>query len=308
MNIYPCRPKTRKRIAWGFISLEITLGLIVAAVVGYYAIRTTFRDSTINSAYIQADQIKAIQDGLSSYAKINASALIAGSAISGVAIATQPTVTELTNLQLLPPGSSSLATLNRSPFVTRINISPSGCTLGSCVIDGYVYVRDPFLAKGDVAANGQYDGTSVGAMLDRLGGDAFARVVPNANLVSAAGSFTYTNASAFAHPTITVSGQPYPAGVVGMRIQPFTPDGVSTGGAVVAGPCPGGSINNVEAAGTGGTGNGNQCFFTYPTVQLGSSATVLNTQTSTLGTLTVRCLAVNGSSTINIASLTCVKK
>ncbi|WP_370263142.1 hypothetical protein [Limnobacter sp.] len=300
--------RSRRRLAWGFISLEISLGLIVAAVVGFYALRSTLRDSTINSAYIQADQIKKIRDGLSSYAKINATALVAGSAISGVSNILQPTVAELTALQMLPAGSSTLATLNRSPFVMRLTVSPSGCTLGSCVIDGYVYVRDPFLGKGDVASTGRYDGTIVGAILERLGGDGFARVAPNANLVSAAGSFNYTNSTNFAHPTITVNGQPYPAGVVGMRIQPFTPDGVAAAGSGVSGPCPGGSINTVEAAGTGGTGNGNQCFFTYPPVQLGSSATVLNTQTSTIGTLTVRCLAVNGSSTINIASLTCAKK
>ena len=146
-------------------------------------------------------------------------------------------------------------------------------------------------------------------MLSRLGGDGFARVVPNNALVASGGAFSIPNTSAVAHPSITVNGQPYPAGIVGVRlaaISPAAPGG--TGGGAVSGPCPGGTVNNVEAAGTGGTGNGNQCFFTYPTIVLGSSATVLNTQTSTLGTLTVRCLAVNGNSTLQIATLTCAKK
>ncbi|MCQ8895026.1 prepilin-type N-terminal cleavage/methylation domain-containing protein [Limnobacter humi] len=292
----------------GFTLIEMSLGLIVAAVVAYMAIRSTVKDYTVQGAYAQADQIKQIRDGLSTYVQINGTAIVSGSSVSGVSNALAPTVTELLNLQLLPSQASTLATLNQSPFVLKLTVSPSGCSLGNCVIDGYVYVRDPFLAKGDNPASGQYDGTEVGSMLQRLGGDAFARVAPNGNLVGAVGSFNYTNSTNFAHPTITVNGQPYPAGIVGMRIASYTPAGTTTGsGSTTGGPCPGGTINNVVATGTNGNGNGNQCFFTYPTVVLGSSATVLNTQTSTTGTLTVRCLAVNGMSTIQIATLTCIK-
>lgn len=295
--------------AWGFISLEITLGLIVAAVIGFFAIRETYRNSTISSAQLQADQIKQIRDGLGSYALINAVAIVSGSAVPGVAQPLRPTVPELVNLGVLPSQATSLATLNRSPFVTQLTLSPSGCTLGTCTIDGYVYARDPFLAKGDMPASGQYDGTTVGTMMERLGGDGFARVAPNGNLVGAAGSFTFPNSSAFAHPTLTVGSQPYPAGVVGMRISQVTPAAMAsnTGNFVAGASCPGGTINNVVAAGTNGNGTGNQCFFSYPTVVLGSSATVTNSQTSTKGSLTVFCLAIDGRSTIQIANLVCTK-
>ncbi|HEY1059475.1 MAG TPA: prepilin-type N-terminal cleavage/methylation domain-containing protein [Limnobacter sp.] len=293
----------------GFTLIEMSLGLIVAAVVAYLAIRSTVKDYTVQGAYAQADQIKQIRDGLSTYVQINGATIVSGGSVAGVSNALAPTITELLNLQLLPSQASTLATLNQSPFVLKLTVSPSGCSLGNCVIDGYVYVRDPFLAKGDNPATGQYDGTKVGAMMQRLGGNGFARVAPNGNLVSAVGSFSFNNSTNFAHPTITVSGQPYPAGVVGMRIDSFTPTGSSdsgTGGGG-SGDCPSGSVNNVLAAGTNGKGNGNQCFFSYPAVPLGTSTTVMNSNKSTTGSLTVMCMAVNNTSTIQITSLLCIK-
>ena len=293
----------------GFTVIEISLALIISAFVGFALIRSNLTESTQSGGKIQADQLLQLKAGLESYINVNGVSLIAGTAVAGVSNSLQPTVAELQNLQLLPSQFSTLATLNRSPFVSQISVLPAGCALGSCQISGYVYIRDPILRSGNDPSRGEYDGVAISAMLSRLGGDGFARVVPNGALVAAGGAFSIANTSAVAHPTITVNGQPYPAGVVGVRlasISPAAPAGSS--GAAVSGPCPGGTVNNVEAAGTGGTGNGNQCFFTYPTIVLGSSATVLNTQTSTVGTLTVRCLAVNGNSTLQIATLTCAKK
>jgi hypothetical protein len=308
MNQAKVSSRNRRR-PHGFTVIEISLALIISAFVGFALIRGTLTESTKSGGVVQADQLLQMKAGLESYMNVNGVALVAGTGVSGVSNALQPTVTELQNLQLLPGQFSTLATLNRSPFVTQISVLPAGCALGSCQVSGYVYIRDPILGKANDPTKGEYDGVAISAMLARLGGDGFARVVSNGALVSSGGAFSIANSSAVAHPSITVNGQPYPAGVVGVRLSSMSPlAAVGALGAGVSGPCPGGTVNNVEATGTGGTGNGNQCFFAYPTIVLGSSATVLNTQTSTVGSMTVRCLAINGNSTLQIASLTCVKK
>lgn len=299
-----------KRNQAGFTMIEITLALAISAFVAFTVFRSRLTESTQQSAQVQADQLVQLRDALKSFASINGESIVKGAAVTGVSNALQPTVAELQNLQLLPTQFKTLSTLNNSPFVTSLSVAPTGCALGACVISGYVYIRDPFLAKGDDATQGQYDGVTVSTMLSRIGGDAFARVVPSGSLVASGGNFTIANSAAVAHPTIKVNSQPYPAGVVGVRIAsvtPAAPAGTTSTGTSGA-PCPGGTINNVEAFATGGNGNGNQCFFTYPTIVLGSSATVLNTQTSTIGSLTVMCLSLNGNSSIQIANLSCVKK
>lgn len=299
-----------KRKTAGFTLIEVTLALAISAFVAFMVFRTRLTESTQQGGQVQADQLIQLRDALASYAQINGTALVSGTAVSGVSTPLKPTVPELLNLQLLPTQFSSTATLNRSPFVTQLIISPTGCTLGNCVISGYVYVRDPFLSDGDDPTKGQYDGVTVSAILSRAAGDAFARVVPGGNLVASGGNFAIVNSAAVAHPTITVNSQPYPAGVAGVRIASVTPAAPAgtTGTGTAGAPCPAGTINNVEALGTGGNGNGNQCFFSYPSIVLGSSTTVLNTQISTIGSLNVLCLSVNGTSTIQIANLTCIKK
>lgn len=308
--MHKCRPISglRNRTK-GFTVIEISLALIISALVAFALFRSNLTESTQQGGKIQADQLLQLKSALESYININGVALVSGSAIAGVSIPLQPTITELQNLQLLPAQASTLATLNRSPFVTQLSVLPSGCSLGSCQISGYVYARDPFLAKGDNVSQGQYDGVVISAMLSRLGGNGFARVVANNSLVASGGAFTIANSAAVAHPTLTVNGQPYPAGVAGVQLAAISPAAaVGSTGAAVSGPCPGGTVNNVTATGTNGNGNGNQCFFTYPTTVLGATSTVLNNQpSSNTGTLVVRCLAVNGNSTLDIASLTCIK-
>lgn len=299
----------RRHKSNGFTVIEISLALILSAFVAFAIFRSNITESTQQGGTVQADQLLQIKSALESYIRVNGAALVSGSAVTGVANSLQPTIVELQNLQILPGQFSSTATLNRSPFVIQLSLLPSGCTLGNCVISGIVYVRDPILGRTDNPSAGQYDGVAVSAMLSRMGGDGFARVVPNGNLVASGGAFSIANSTNVAHPTITVSGQPYPAGVVGVRVTAYTPEAPvsASGGATVSGPCPAGTINNVVATGTTGNGNGNQCFFSFPSIPLGSSRTVLNTQTSTTGSLTVLCLAINGNSTIQIGNLTCLK-
>lgn len=271
------------------------------------------------SGKVQADQLLQIKSALESYMSAHGTALVNGTAIAGVAVPLRPTIAELQNLQMLPAQFNGTATLNRSPFVTQLSILPAGCALGSCVISGYVYIRDPILDTGNDATRGEYDGVAISALLSRIGGDGFARVVANGSLVASGGAFSIPNSASVAHPSITVSGQPYPAGVAGVRLESVSPPappppaapaggGGTTPPAAGAGPaCTAGNVNNVPASGTSGNGNGNQCNFAYPTLASGQSVSVNNSNSSTDGTLVVRCNTLLGISAIQVVSMTCTK-
>lgn len=315
----------------GFTAIEISLALIISAFVAFALFKSNLTSFTQQGGVVQADQLLQVRNALQNYASANGAALVAGSAISGVSAPLQPTVAELVNLQLLPSSFETLATLNKSPFATRLNLSPTPCVLGTCTITGFVYIRDPFVSKGDDATKGQYDGVVVSSMLSRLGGSGFARVVPNNSLVAAGGTFTIPNTVAVAHPTIAVNGQPYPAGVVGVQVAAVTPPApaaaaaAATGAASLAsglvsaatgttgigvpGPCPGGAIDNVPIENSKGksTGVGNQCKFVYPVIDLGETLDVANSQPSTKGSVVLSCVAINGQSTLQVQSLECKK-
>lgn len=310
----------------GFTAIEISLALIISAFVAFALFRSNLTSFTQQGGVVQADQILQVRNALQNYVSTNGAALVAGSAISGVSNPLQPSVAELVNLQLLPSSFETLATLNKSPFATRLNLSPTPCILGACTVTGYVYVRDPFVGKGNDATKGEYDGVAVSSMLSRLGGMGFARVVANNNLVGAGGTFTIANSAATAHPTLTVNGQPYPAGVVGVQINSTTPavaaagaaaaatgaigavtgTATGTGGTGVPGPCPGGVIDNVPTKENKG-GKGNMCKFTYPVINLGETITIDNSQPSTKGEVVLACYSVNGQSTLQVLSIECDK-
>ncbi len=312
----------------GFTVVEISLALIISAIVAFALFRSNITSFTQQGGEVQADQVLQVRDALQNYVSANGPAIVAGSSVSGVSNVLQPTVAELINLKLLPSSFSTLAILNRSPFSTRLNLSSSPCVLGSCTITGYVYVRDPFLAKSDDPTKGEYDGVVVSSMLSRLGGSGFARVVANNSLVAAGGNFTIPNTAATAHPTLAVNGQPYPAGVVGVQISSVTPPApvsgagsggglagavgavvgaaTGTGGTGVPGPCPGGVIDNVPTEKNKG-GKGNMCKFTYSAIPLGETITVENSQPSTDGEVVLACVSINGQSTLQVQSIECKK-
>lgn len=299
----------------GFISLEISLVLIISAVLTFFLLKDRIRDSVRHSAHVQADQLLQLQNALQSYVSIHGVALVNRSLINSVSTPLAPTVAELANLSFLPPNFSQTAVLNQSPFRIRLAVQPTACTLGNCVIDGYALVVDPFLLADSDPARGEYDGQLLGDMLSRIGGNAFARVVPNASLVAAGGNFSYANSADTSHPSIRFQGQPYPAGVMGVRIASHTPPAASnndttqppTNGSTQA--CPAG-VFSIVATNKPGGGVGNSCEFSYPALAAGESINNLpSTAASKVsGTVDILCRVVpNSTSVVETSDLQCVK-
>lgn len=262
----------------GFLSLEIALALIVSAVLAMYFFRSQASELSKATAYIQADQIISIQVALQSYANRYRPALVQEAAAQsppGVSDLYSPTIGELRSLGFLPDSFSSLSMINPGPFTLRLFLLPDASCVssGTCSVDGFVLMQNPVIESDDDPTRGEYDGKKVGHMLDRMGGNGMARVIPGGVLVGAGAAFTYANTALTAHPTLSFNGQPYPGGVVGMRIATvLTPISPVAGG--------GGGGNNTPllcAAGSAtvqaqnNPGVGNSCQFDYPAFEVGTS-------------------------------------
>ncbi|HEX4879662.1 MAG TPA: hypothetical protein VFV39_07455 [Limnobacter sp.] len=290
----------------GFLSLEIALALIVSAVLAMYFFRSQASETNKATAYIQADQIMAIQSALQNYANRYRPALVqeAGAELpSGVANIYSPSISELRTLGFLPSGFAATSMLSPGPFVLRLVLLPnSDCvSTRTCTVDGYVLMQNPVLESDDDPTRGEYDGKKLGHMLDRLGGNGMARVVPGGPLVGAGAAFTYANSAATAHPSIRYNGQPYPGGVVGMRIAGVTTPvnaGAGGGGASTPTRCAAGAAT-VPAQNNPGVGN--SCDFVYPAFDVGTSfvANYISGNGKVRGQATFTCVNNGGNATVS---------
>lgn len=184
------RPPTKVRggeRGWLLISMAMTL--VVASILGVIAYREQAAKDGEELANGQADVVKSIRDAANTLVLERYVEYQKGQPITrnGVTLAAgddvgesfSPTVAQLRTMALGIEGISdrgSLNSLSDAGYLLRINRIPAGCeavTGGStCNITGLVCFDRPLRNMGEAGDN--IDGTSIGHMLARIGGDAGA--------------------------------------------------------------------------------------------------------------------------------------
>lgn len=242
----------------GFSLVDISIALIVLAVVAAAAVKVQIREAKRVSAAAQADQLIEIRNALIAYVDTYRGSLLANDNInftvgSGGPITntrTQlPSVAQLIGVGLLPTTFSATAGLNAGGYSMSAPVFvPSTCLSTdpkTCRISGHVRLTQPLLQSPSVAAvnAGQYDADLAFDTLDALGGNGFVSMSRGGSYLAANGAFTLTNDASFL-------GVSQPAGIVGIR---FT--GSAGSGTLVpySDYCPGDSIT----IGSGKVGNSN---------------------------------------------------
>ncbi len=213
-----------KRHIKGFSLIEMSIALILFAILGVAMLNLQVRQSRRDSARAQADQLLQLRDALQSYVDTYRSAILANTSIpftvgSGSVNNTQtllPTVSGLIGLGLLPTTFKNTASLNNAGYVmSAVQFVPAGCITSnpkSCRIGGHVRLANPLLLR-DVVTEvnaGRFDGDLAFDALDVLGGNGFVSLTKGGNYTAANGSFTLTNDAAYL-------GVSKPAGIIGIQ-------------------------------------------------------------------------------------------
>ena len=97
------------------------------------------------------NQLQVVNTALTSYIAKNSGAIVAGTAVSGVANVLSPTIAELKTLNLLSSGFSITPTAGDS-YNTTITASPNGCTT-NCQPVGAVWLTAPIRGAGNLTTD-----------------------------------------------------------------------------------------------------------------------------------------------------------
>ena len=201
--------KKIQRKVFGFSILEMSLGLILAALALSFAIEQKYREVQINAAQVQADQLKQLQKAVSNYIEqyrneilnndpilfdagltdgLGQIGLLADNVVGGLL---NPTVEQLDLLNLLPTGFRTQSTVVDGQLQVELWREPAGCVGLACRIEGMIYIDQPIREANQ--GPGEYNGVVVGEILAQLGGYGFASVSQGAEVVAAGGNFTLNN-------------------------------------------------------------------------------------------------------------------
>lgn len=251
-----------QKIAHGFSLIEMSIALVLFAVVGAALLQVQVRQGKRDSARAQADQLILIRDALQTYVEVHRSSILANTSIpytvgaGGQVNNTQtqlPSLNGLIGLGLLPVGFKTTSSLNSGGYsLSAVTYQPVGCLLTdpkSCRIGGYVRLTNPLLERGTLTevSNGYFDGDLAFDALDVLGANGFVSIRRGGAYTSSNGSFTLPNDASFL-------GVAQPAGILGIQFA-----GASRAGTPVAYSdfCPGDTIT------IGNSKVGNASPYTY---------------------------------------------
>lgn len=206
----------------GFGLLEISLALILSALLLAFTVREQIDGMLKSTAEAKADQLIQLQKGVSDYIEQHRAAVVNGLSIeysndqtdsdgseyitsSGANALLTPTVEQLVLLDMLPRAFASRAAKLDELYEISLWVEPTGCTGQNCLVEGMVYTRDPIRQPGQ--SGNAFDGDTVAHMLSRLGGFGFASFISGGELIGAGGSFALPNP----HPDS-------PPGIVGLLV------------------------------------------------------------------------------------------
>ena len=201
-------PKAKGRAQRGFLSVEMTLTLLISALVAAMTLAATRQAADATSAGLQADALMAIRGAAHKLVMANYSAYQAqlpitrnGVTLSDGASAGQsrnPTVANLRSMDLGVNNALDYGiykSLTGAGYDITITLSPAcAATPGSsnCHVTGLACLNSPI--KDQSSAAGEVDGPAQGVMLGRMGGAGGSSVLGNAStILSADGSWSATN-------------------------------------------------------------------------------------------------------------------
>lgn len=205
---------TRRRAQRGFGIVSALLALVIGAVVAAGQIEGVRVERQTKSGALQGDLVNLIKAAYNDYAMENYPALQSNLPVTknGVTLAVgaavgqtmAPRVEDLVNMGYLSPGTNAQALLvDGGVYRASFRQEPAGCVGVACNIPGTLYIDRPILVRGTAEMNG----IAVGALIERVGGDALVSLNTNpAQLIA-------VNGANVANPVVGS-----PPGVVGARV------------------------------------------------------------------------------------------
>lgn len=201
MPTTPIKTLPAKQSGFGGITLlSVGLGLIVAAIITMNAAKASAEKVKMALASAQAQQMQVLQEGLNKYIGDNGAALIAGTAVTGVAVPASPSTDELLTLGYLAQAFSA-NTYYHTDYAVSITKVPAGCVADACHLTGLVWSTSSL--RDDL--NNALPGGQLGQIVSSGGADFGAAMFPG-DITGFDGGWSVPN---------PVSGQP--AGILAVR-------------------------------------------------------------------------------------------
>ena len=159
--------KTQKQA--GFTLIEVGIAAMIAAMVATIGLYYDAQQILYKKVHGQVDQLKVLSGALGKYERTNFDAIVANTAVTGVAAVRSPTIAELKTLGMLDASFSDknyYSSTVTPGYKTTMRVYPTGCTGTGCSIFGMAY-----LTTQVVNAVSNLDDASVGEALAYGGGD-----------------------------------------------------------------------------------------------------------------------------------------
>ena len=185
----------------GFTLVEISIVLLIASIlmIGYTRVLRDINQDDKSAAI--AAHLVTVTGGVNTYISSNFNALVAGTAITGVANPLAPTVTELKTTGYLAQNvkTTNLAGTN---WLTQINLTPAGCVAPACDLNAIVYSDKGFF---NLSTN-KPDWMLASRVAGKVGGEGATSLYSNTTVISGeGGTWTTPNPVAAANAAAVVA-------------------------------------------------------------------------------------------------------
>ena len=185
----------------GFTLVEISIVLLIASIlmIGYTRVLRDINQDDKSAAI--AAHLVTVTGGVNTYISSNFNALVAGTAITGVANPLAPTVTELKTTGYLAQNvkTTNLAGTN---WLTQINLTPAGCVAPACDLNAIVYSDKGFF---NLSSN-KPDWMLASRVAGKVGGEGATSLYSNTTVISGeGGTWTTPNPVAAANAAAVVA-------------------------------------------------------------------------------------------------------
>lgn len=186
----------------GFTLIEISFVLLIASIL-IVSYTRFLQDANLNDkAAAIATHLKNVTGGVNTYISSNFDAIVAGTAITGIANSLAPTVTELKNTGYLAQNiqTQNLAGTN---WLIQISKTPTGCVAPACDLNAIVYSDSGFKRPSN---NTKPDWMLASRVGGKVGGDGGTSLMSNLAVIAGENSvWTTPNPVALANAAAVVA-------------------------------------------------------------------------------------------------------